>query len=55
MCLGVTSPDEAVLWIPIVQLTKFAVTQTVFKRAIAPDEAVLSILIDGFHSNVIKL
>ena len=55
VCLGVTSPDEAVLWIPIVQLTKFAVTQNVFKRAIAPDEAVLSILIDGFHSDVIKL
>ena len=55
MCLGVTSPDEAVLWIPIVQLTKFAVTQNVFKRAIAPDEAVLSILIDGFHSDLIKL
>ena len=55
VCLGVTSPDEAVLWIPIVQLTKFAVTQNVFKRAIALDEAVLSILIDGFHSDVIKL
>jgi len=34
VCLGVTAPDETVLWIPIVQLTKFAVTQNVFERAL---------------------